>query len=71
MTHHLDVGYEKAVKTFEYMPRRADGSIRAPEYWAYRVRHGRFVTKHGPLKSEDEANEWIEDQQQLDRKSVV
>jgi hypothetical protein len=60
MSHHLDVGYEK----YHFL---LDEGIPASEkFQAFRVRHGRFVTKSEKFATEKEADDWIEFQRTLD-----
>lgn len=60
MSHHLDVGYEK----YRFL---LDENIPpAEKFQAFRVRHGRFVTKSEKFATEAEADAWIDSQRELD-----
>lgn len=60
------IGYEKQRVDFDFMPRGQDGEIKPSEFWAYRVKNGRYVDRGGPFADEASADAWIDSQRELD-----
>lgn len=62
-----NIGYEKQRVDFDLMPRGPDGAITPPQFWAYRVKNGRYVDRGGPFEAEGDADDWIDSQRELDK----